>query len=51
MELQHSISKVIHPISYVNKVIAYGDKNMTLLNVMSGTILYEFPNLCAYLAE
>ena len=36
---------IVHPIGYINKVIAYGKKSMFLVNVINETIVYEFPNL------
>jgi hypothetical protein len=34
---------MVHPVTYVNKVLVYGRKELLLVNAMAGKVLYEFP--------
>jgi len=36
---------VVHPVTYVNKLILFGKDKMILANAISDKILYEFPKL------
>lgn len=42
---QFKIKGVVHPVTYVNKFIIYGEENFILVNAISNKTLYEYSKL------
>jgi len=42
---------MVHPVTYVNKLIIYSKKSIALVNLISDKILYEYPKLSQFIAE
>ena len=42
IDMGFEVNGLLHPISYVNKVIVYGHKNLELWNVMTKYKVYDF---------
>jgi hypothetical protein len=36
---------MVHPVTYVNKLLLYSDKELILMNAVAGKILYTFNKL------
>lgn len=42
---------IVHPVTYVNKMLVYSRESVVLVNVMAGKILYEFGHFSNMLQE
>ncbi len=42
---------MVHPVTYINKVIVYGKTYLKLVNPISSKILYGYPMFKKYLKE
>lgn len=42
---------MVHPVTYVNKVLLYGEKVIELVNVIAEKSLYSFPRFSKWLTE
>lgn len=51
MELKQSFVGMIHPVTYINKLVVYNEKSITLINPLSNKTLYEYPVLTKYLSS
>ncbi len=40
---------MIHPVTYINKIVVFNDHSITLVNPLSKKTLYEYPVLSKYL--
>jgi hypothetical protein len=40
-----SLLGVVHPVTYVNKLVVFGRNKLMLVNALSDKVLYEFPKL------
>jgi hypothetical protein len=36
---------VVHPVTYLNKLLVYSKEQLALVNVSAQKLLYEFPKL------
>jgi hypothetical protein len=45
------IKGIVHPVTYINKIIVYNETCFQLINPVSKKILYDYPNLQSYLKE
>lgn len=48
-EFQKPYLGMIHPVTYVNKLVLYSGQQLTLVNAISNKILYEYPKLIQYM--
>lgn len=42
---------MVHPVTYVNKVLLYSSDGISLVNAMGGKILYQFSKFASLLQE
>jgi hypothetical protein len=42
---------MIHPVTYINKLVLFSSDSMVLVNPLSQKTLYEYPSLRKYLKE
>jgi hypothetical protein len=45
IDVGFTIKGILHPMTYVNKIVIYGDSNLELWNVVTKYRVYEFSNL------
>jgi WD40 repeat protein len=41
-DYEFKISGIVHPVTYVNKVLLYSHENLVLVNAISNKVLYSF---------
>lgn len=44
-KIAFEIKGMVHPVTYVNKLLLYSDKEIILMNAIAGKILYNFTKL------
>ena len=42
---------MLHPVTYVNKVLLYGPNMLQLVNPIANKTLYSFPRFARWLAD
>ncbi len=42
---------MIHPVTYINKMVVFNSSSIILINPLSKKTLYEYPALTKYLKE
>ena len=50
-KLSFASKGMVHPVSYVNKVLVWGSKHLCLMNPLSDKVLYEYPKTLSLLEE
>jgi hypothetical protein len=43
-DFSFNIRGIVHPVTYVNKVLLYSDEDLVLVNAISSKVLYSFQN-------
>ena len=50
LDVGFHVQGMVHPVTYVNKVLLYNEHKMAIVNPISEKVVYHFPNFTSHLA-